>query len=215
MTLGEKNVEALVDAGLVYDLADIYTLTKERLLELERFADISAQKLIDAIAAKKEPPLERFLFGLGIRHIGTQTAIDVVAAFENLDALVRATIDELRAVDGVGEVVAESMVAWFADEDNIALLGKFAQLGVRPRYERKSGALTGMSFVITGTLEDMSRDEAADKIRTHGGVFQSAVVKDTTYLVAGGKVGASKLAKAQKYGTEIIDEQRLKKLLGE
>lgn len=212
-TLGEKNVEALVDAGLVSDLADIYTLTKGQLLELERFADISAQKLINAIADKKQPPLERFLFGLGIRHVGTQTAIDLVAAFENLDALTHATIDQLRAVDGVGEVVAESVIAWFADEDNITLLDKFKQLGVEPNYEKKSGALAGISFVVTGSLQSMSRDEAADKIRALGGTFQSAVAKDTTYLVAGGKVGASKLKKAQQYGTGVITEARLMELL--
>ncbi len=212
-TLGEKNVEALVDAGLVSDLADIYTLTKGQLLELERFADISAQKLINAIADKKQPPLERFLFGLGIRHVGTQTAIDLVVAFESLEKLVHATIDQLRAVDGVGEVVAESVVAWFADEDNIALLDKFASLGVVPFYEKKSGSLVGKSFVITGSLESMSRDQAADQIRALGGTFQSAVAKDTTYLVAGGKVGASKLKKAQQYGTGVITEARLMELL--
>ena len=212
-TLGEKNVEALVDAGLVNDLADIYTLTKDQLFGIERFAEISAQKLVDAIAAKKQPPLERFLFGLGIRHVGTQTAIDLVAAFENIDRLIDATIDQLRAVDGVGEVVAESVVAWFADEDNIALLDKFKYLGVTPHYEQKTGALLGKNFVITGSLETMSRDEAADKIRALGGVFQSSVSKDTTYLVAGGKVGASKLKKAEQYGTKVITEADLLDIL--
>ena len=212
-TLGEKNVEALVNAGLVADLADIYTLTKEQLLELERFADISAQKLVDAIADKKQPPLERFLFGLGIRHVGVQTAIDLVGKFESLEALETATIDQLRDIDGIGEVVAESLAAWFADEDNLALLEKFTNLGVAPHFEKKLGGLVGVNFVVTGTLESMSRDEAADKIRSLGGTFQSAVAKDTTYLVAGGKVGASKLAKAKKYGTEVIDEARLRELL--
>ena len=212
-TLGEKNVEALVDAGLVNDLADIYTLTKDQLLGIERFAEISAQKLVDAIAAKKQPSLERFLFGLGIRHVGTQTAIDLVAAFENIDRLIDATIDQLRAVDGVGEVVAESVVAWFADEDNLALLDKFKYLGVTPHYEQKTGALLGKNFVITGSLETMSRDEAADKIRALGGVFQSSVSKDTTYLVAGGKVGASKLKKAEQYGTKVITEADLLEIL--
>ena len=212
-TLGEKNVEALVDAGLVNDLADIYTLTKDQLFGIERFAEISAQKLVDAIAAKKQPPLERFLFGLGIRHVGTQTAIDLVAAFENIDRLIDATIDQLRAVDGVGEVVAESVVAWFADEDNLALLDKFKYLGVTPHYEQKTGALLGKNFVITGSLETMSRDEAADKIRALGGVFQSSVSKDTTYLVAGGKVGASKLKKAEQYNTKVITEADLLDIL--
>lgn len=206
-TLGEKNVEALVEAGLVNDLADIYRLTKDDLLQLERFADISAQKLIDAIADKKHPNLERFLYGLGIRHIGAQTAIDLANRFESIERLALVTIDELREVDGVGEIVAESVVAWFADEDNMKLLQKFADLGVAPQFNRKSGRLVGQSFVITGTLQSMGRDAAADNIRELGGTFQTAVAKDTTYLVAGGKVGASKLKKAEQYGTKIIDEQ--------
>ena len=212
-TLGEKNVEALVEAGLVNDLADIYRLTKDDLLQLERFADISAQKLIDAIAAKKQPALERFLFGLGIRHVGAQTAIDLANHFESIKKLSQATIDELREVDGVGEIVAESIVAWFADEDNMALLEKFADLGVTPQFSQKSDRLAGQSFVITGTLQSMGRDVAAEKIRNLGGTFQTAVAKDTTYLVAGGKVGASKLKKAEQYGTKIIDEQTLLELI--
>ena len=212
-TLGEKNVEALVEAGLVNDLADIYRLTKDDLLQLERFAEISAQKLIDAIAAKKQPALERFLFGLGIRHVGAQTAIDLANHFESLEAMSRATIDELREVDGVGEIVAESIVAWFADEDNVTLLEKFADLGVTPQFSQKSDRLAGQSFVITGTLQSMGRDAAVEKIRNLGGTFQTAVAKDTTYLVAGGKVGASKLKKAEQYGTKIIDEQTLLELI--
>ena len=206
-SLGEKNVEALVDAGLVRDLADIYLLEKKQLLALERFAEISAQKLITAIADKKHPNLERFLYGLGIRHIGAQTAIDLANRFESIERLALATIDELREVDGVGEIVAESVVAWFADEDNMKLLQKFADLGVAPQFNRKSGRLVGQSFVITGTLQSMGRDAATDKIRELGGTFQTAVAKDTTYLVAGGKVGASKLKKAEQYGTKIINEQ--------
>ena len=212
-TLGEKNVEALVEAGLVNDLADIYKLTKDDLLGLERFAEISAQKLIDAIADKKQPALERFLFGLGIRHVGTQTAIDLTNHFESVEKLSQATIDELREVDGVGEIVAESIVAWFADEDNVTLLEKFANLGVTPQFTKKSGSLTGQSFVITGTLQSMGRDAAAEMIRNLGGTFQTAVAKDTTYLVVGGKVGASKLKKAEQYGTKIIDEQTLLEII--
>ena len=212
-TLGEKNVEALVDAGLMQDLADIYLLKKEQLLELDRFAEISAQKLIDAIAAKKQPALERFLYGLGIRHIGAQTAIDLANHFESIENLSRAMIDDLRQVDGVGEIVAESIVAWFADEDNVKLLEKFTALGVMPQFSKKSGQLLGQSFVITGTLQSMGRDAAAEKIRALGGTFQTAVAKDTTYLVAGGKVGASKLKKAEQRGTKIINEQELLDLL--
>lgn len=212
-TLGAGNVIALVDSELVKNLTDIYTLSVDDLLELERFGKVSAAKLIAAIADKKQPPLERFIFGLGIRHVGIQTAVDVANHFESLGALVHTTIDELKAVDGIGEVVAESIVAWFSDEDNLALLNKFAKLGVAPHYEKKSGKLVGKNFVVTGTLESMGRDEAADKIRVLGGTFQSSVAKDTDYLVAGGKVGASKLKKAEQYGTKIINEKEFLELL--
>ncbi|UTX51594.1 NAD-dependent DNA ligase LigA [Candidatus Saccharibacteria bacterium TM7i] len=213
-TLGEKNVTALVDAGLVKDLADIYALTYEDVVQLERFADISARKLVDAIQAKKTPTLERFIVGLGIRHVGAQTAIDLAAQFESIDALSEATLEDLMQVEGIGGVVAESIAAWFGDEANALLLEKFKALGVAPVYKRKEGGLVGKSFVVTGTLQSMSRDEAADKVRALGGDFQSAVAKGTTYLVAGGKVGASKLSKAEKYGTEVIDEAAFLKLIG-
>ncbi|MEO5690564.1 MAG: NAD-dependent DNA ligase LigA [Candidatus Saccharimonadales bacterium] len=212
-TLGEKNVVALVDAGLVTDLADIYALTIEQLLELDRFADISANKLIAAIQEKKSPTFDRFLYGLGIRHVGTQTAIDLVKAFGGLDTIGRATIDELRAVDGVGEVVAESISAWFADDDNVQLLEKFTLLGVKSYVEKTGSVLTGINFVVTGTLETMSREEAAEKIRKLGGSFQSSVAKDTTYLVTGGNVGASKLKKAEQFGTKIIDEKEFLRII--
>jgi len=212
-TLGEKNVVALVDAGYVKDLADIFTLTKDELLQLDRFADVSAQKLVDAITAKQSPPLERLLYGLGIRHVGVQTAIDLVSHFHSLEKLSVASLEELQSVDGVGRVVAESITAWFADEDNLKMLTKLNSSGVKPHYEVKSGKLTGQSFVVTGTLESMSRDQAAERIRALGGTFQSAVAKDTTYLVAGGKVGASKLKKARAYGTKVIDEAAFLKLM--
>ena len=213
-TLGEKNVITLVEAGLVSDLADIYALTKQQVLQLDRFADISAQKLIDAIAEKKQPPLERFVYGLGIRHVGTQTAIDIVNAFGSLDALQHATIDQLEAVDGVGKVVAESILGWFADPDNEALLEKFDSLSVKPVFHKQTGKFVGQNFVVTGTLASMSRDQAADSIRALGGTFQTAVAKDTTYLVAGANVGASKLKKAQGYGTIVINEQQFIELVG-
>lgn len=212
-TLGEKNVVALVEAGFVADLADIYSLTKEQLLTLDRFAEISASKLISAIQDKKHPQLEKFIYGLGIRHVGAQTAVDLAKTFESIDGLQHASGDELEAIEGVGTVVAESILGWFADEDNILLLEKFKDLGVHPVYKKAAGKLVGQNFVVTGTLETMGRDEAADKIRQQGGTFQTSVAKDTTYLVAGGNVGASKLEKAKKYGTKIIDEQALLALL--
>lgn len=212
-TLGAKNVNALVESGLVSDLADIYTLTKEQLLQLDRFADISANKLIDAIAATKEPTLERFVYGLGIRHVGVQTAIDIVTHFGSLDAIAHATIEELKSIDGVGVVVAESLAAWFADEDNIALLEKFKTVGVRPKYQQKNGALTGKKFVVTGTLVSMSRDDAAERIRALGGTFQTSVGKDTDYLVMGSNAGESKRKKAEQYNCTVLNEAEFQKFL--
>jgi DNA ligase (NAD+) len=212
-TLGEKNVVALVDAGYVHDLADIYTLTVAQLLELDRFAEISARKLVAAIQAAKTPKFEKFIFGLGIRHVGAQTAVDLARHFQSIEALQQTNLEELLAIEGIGTVVAESIVAWFVSEESEALLSKFARLGVTPHYEQTSGKLAGQNFVITGTLTSMSRDEAADKIRALGGTFQTSVAKDTTYLVAGGKVGASKLAKAEKYGTKVMSEEEMLELL--
>lgn len=214
--LGEKNVAALVDAKLARSLADIYTLTKDQVIDLERFADVSAGKLVAAIADKKLPELPRFIYGLGIRHVGSQTAIDLAEHFGSLEKLASATIDELLQVEGIGEVVAESIVAWFTDPDNQALLEEFNKLGVKPRYESHArGPLHGKSFVITGTMEEMSRDKAAEKIISLGGKFQNSVGKDTSYLVVGQNVGASKLQKAEKLGTKQISEKDLIKMLRE
>ena len=130
-----------------------------------------------------------------------------------MDKLQRARIEQLEDIDGIGKVVAESVVAWFVDEGNIALLEKFERVGVHPHFQKKTGRLIGKSFVITGSLESMSRDQAADRIRALGGTFQTSVAKDTIYLVAGGKVGASKLKKAESYGTKVIDEAALLEMI--
>ncbi len=212
--LGEKNVVLLVDEGLVKDLADIYALKEEDLLKLERFAEVSASKLVDAISKKKNPPLARFLVGLGIRHVGAQTAIDLAEAFGSLESISRASFDELAEIDGVGEVVAHSIGEWFANEANTELLDKFVQLGVEPEEAEKiDGPLAGKSFVVTGKLESMGRDEAAEKIRELGGRFQSSVGKETNYLVYGEKLGNSKRAKAEKYGTQLLSEDEFIKML--
>jgi len=150
-TLGDKNVIALVENGLVGDLADIYKLKVEQLLNLDRFAEISAHKLVDAIQNAKSPKLERFIYGLGIRHVGIQTAIDLANKFGSIEGLQVATIDQLQEVDGVGIVVAESIVAWFADPDNELLLTKFTELGIKPIYKKLTGKLDGKSFVVTGS----------------------------------------------------------------
>jgi DNA ligase (NAD+) len=212
--LGEKNVIALLQAGLIKDSADIFTINKEDLLKLERFADISADKLVNAIQSKKNPPLDRFVYGLGIRQIGTQTAIDIANYFHAFDKLQEATIDELSEIEGIGEVVAESVVEWFARPINKKLLAKFSNNGVRPQTAHPpEGPLTGVSIVVTGSLDSMSREEAAERIRAKGGKFQSSVSQETDYLVVGGSVGESKLKRARELGTKQIDEVELLKML--
>lgn len=204
-SLGQKNIEVLVDAGLVEDLADIYNLKFEDVVNLERFAELSTNNLINAIKDAKKPELAKFIFGLGIRHVGLQTAIDLANHFKSFDNISNADFDELNSIDGVGIKVAESILGWFLDENNIKTLSKFKQFGVLPWHKNSIvGSLSGKSFVITGTLSGISRDEAADKIRSLGGTFQSSVGKNTTYLVAGGKIGKSKLEKAKKFGTKVI-----------
>jgi DNA ligase (NAD+) len=212
--LGEKNVLALLGAKLIRDPADLYSLTKEQLLQLDRFAEISASKLVAAIQEKKHPSLARFVFALGIRQVGAQTAVDLANHFGSLQKIQTATVDELQAVEGVGEVVAESIMTWFATDRHQELLAKFANVGVATQTVVKTGGpLEGKGFVITGSLGSMEREEAGDKIRALGGIFQSSVGKGTTYLVVGDEPGASKVAKAQKLGTKIIDEAELLKLL--
>jgi DNA ligase (NAD+) len=212
--MGEKNVAVLVDTGLVQDLADIYTLTKGQVILLDRFAELSTSNLITAIAASKSPELPRFIYGLGIRHVGAQTAIDLAEQFGSLKALQEASLDALLNVNGVGEVVAESVVAWFAEPDNQTLLAKFGIVGVTPHYvSRVTGPLYGKTFVVTGTLHNMSRDAVAERVRALGGTFQSSVGKDTMYLVVGDNVGASKLVKAEKLGIQRLSEADLLHLL--
>jgi DNA ligase (NAD+) len=170
--------------------------------------------LVKAIQGKKSPPLPRFIYGLGIRHIGTQTAIDLATHFKTLNKLSNSTIDGLAEVEGIGEVVAEALVEWFEEPQNKKLLEKFDKLGVKPESAREiKGPLTGKNFVVTGSLESMSREEAGERIRALGGTFQSSVGKETDYLVVGANVGASKLAKADKLGTRQIDEDKFLKML--
>ncbi len=183
-------------------------------MELDRFAEVSANKLVSAIQEKKNPQLNRFIYGLGIRHVGVQTAIDLANHFKTLTALSVATIDQLSEVEGIGEVVAESVVEWFAEPRNQEMLSKFEQNGVTTQdVTHIGGKLSGQSFVVTGSLDTMGRQEAGEKIRALGGTFQSSVGKDTDYLVVGGNVGASKLAKADKFGTKQLTEEEFLKML--
>lgn len=212
--LGEKIAEQLLQKGLVNDPADVFELTPGDFLQLEGFAEVSANKLYKEIQDHREIDLGRFINGLGIRHVGEETAEDLARAFGTIDAFRRASLDDLLAVEGIGEVVAASIIQWFHDKQNAKQLDHLLKrVHVRPASKREvSGPLVGTTWVITGTLESMSREEAKDKIKALGGDISESVSKKTTYVVVGGNPG-SKYDKAQKLGVSILDENEfLKKI---
>jgi len=210
--LGEKIVEMLIVEGLISDAADLFALTEGDLVPLERFADKSAANLIDAIKAKKKVPFSRFLYALGIRHVGAVTASLLAARFQNLEKLEHASEEDLAKVEGIGIVVGKSIVHWFRDKKNLVLLAKLKKHGVNYTEIRIQNRLNGKTFVITGSLAVMSREETEEKIRLLGGKASGSVSKETDYLVVGENPG-SKLAKAESFGVKIITEEDLIKLL--
>ena len=212
--LGEKNVNLLVDAGLLKSLVDLYRLQKSDLIKLERFGELSATKLLSAIEGTKQAPLAKFITALGIRHVGAQTAVALADAFQSLEALRDATEEELLKIPDIGLTVSESILAYFADEDNLKQLDDFTSLGVDPIYINHDNApLKGQSFVVTGTLTDLGREEAEDLLREKGATVTSSVTKNTTALIAGAKPGASKVTKAEKLGIKIISEAEFRELI--
>lgn len=212
--LGEKNVNLLVDAGLLKSLVDLYRLQKSDLIKLERFGELSATKLINAIEGTKQAPLAKFITALGIRHVGAQTAVALADAFQSLEALRDATEEELLKIPDIGLTVSESILAYFADEDNLKQLDDFAAFGVCPVYVNHDNApLKGQSFVVTGTLTDLGREEAEDLLREKGATVTSSVTKNTTALIAGAKPGASKVTKAEKLGIKVISEAEFRELI--
>ena len=212
--LGEKNVNLLVDAGLLKSLVDLYRLQKSDLINLERFGELSATKLLNAIEGTKQASLAKFITALGIRHVGAQTAVALADAFQSLEALRDATEEELLKIPDIGLTVSESILAYFADEDNLRQLDDFASLDVHPVYVNHDNApLKGQSFVVTGTLTDMGREEAENLLREKGATVTSSVTKNTTALIAGAKPGASKVTKAEKLGIKIISEAEFRELI--
>ena len=212
--LGEKNVNLLVDAGLLKSLVDLYRLRKSDLIKLERFGELSATKLLNAIEGTKQAPLAKFITALGIRHVGAQTAVALADTFQSLEALRDATEEELLKIPDIGLTVSESILAYFADEDNLKQLDDFASLGVHPVYVNHDNApLKGQSYVVTGTLTDLGREEAEDLLREKGATVTSSVTKNTTALIAGAKPGASKVTKAEKLGIKVISEAEFRELI--
>ncbi|MBQ3306393.1 NAD-dependent DNA ligase LigA [Candidatus Saccharibacteria bacterium] len=212
--LGEKNVAALVDAKLVGSIADLYRLKPEKIASLERFAELSAKNLTDALEASKTAPLNKFITALGIRHVGAQTATTLANEFKSIENLKNATEEELLEIPDIGKIVAESILAYFADEDNLKLLEELDELGVKPTFEDlKDAPLAGKSYIISGTLASAGREEAEDKLRQLGATITKSVTKTTTALIVGEKPGKSKTDKAAKLNIPVIDEKEYLKLL--
>lgn len=212
--LGEKNVAALVDAGLVHSIADLYRLTIPQVASLGRFAKLSAKKLVQSVEDSKHPPLAKFIAALGIRHVGTQTAVTLAQGFSTIEKLQEATEDDLLKMPDIGKIVAESILAWFADEDNLKLLEELKGLGVEPQYvDVASLPLAGQSYIVSGTLESMGREEAEDRLRALGASVTGGVTKTTTALILGSKPGKSKLEKAEKLGISTLSETEFLKLV--
>ena len=214
--LGDKIVDQLVDRGLVKDVADLYDLTAEQVAGLERMAEKSAANLVEAIAGSRGTSLPRVLFGLGIRHVGRALAETLAGEFGSLETLAKADTERLLEAPDVGPEVAASIVEWFANAANRALVEKLRKHGIDPRRKKPTGGgpLAGKTVVITGELAGMTREEAQEAVRRAGGKAAGSVSKNTDYLVAGAKPGSAKMRAAEKHGTKILDEEAFLKLLG-
>jgi DNA ligase (NAD+) len=210
--LGEKIIDQLLNEGVISDAGDFFALTEGDLLPLERFADKSAENLVKAIQDRKKVSFSRFLYGLGIRHVGAVIASLLATRFRTLEVLQSTNLEELSQIEGIGEVVAQSIYGWFREKQNVKLLKKLASFDVGYEKVKIENKLAGLTFVITGSLESMSREEAEEKIRFLGGQASNSVSKETDYLVLGKNPG-SKLAKAKKLGIKIIAEKELLNML--
>lgn len=214
---GPAIIDQLLEAGMVTSIADFYALKKEDLETLDRLGEKSAENLITAVESRKTIPLHRFLFALGIRHVGAQTATEIAQHFTTLKNVQQATAEEIAAIHGIGEKAAEALSAYMQNPENSAMIERILQLGVviedAVQNEQGAGKLSGETFVITGTLETISRQELKERIQQHGGKVASAVSASTSYVVAGEKAG-SKLKKATERGIPVIDEHEILRKIG-
>ena len=215
--LGDKLVDQLVDANVVRVLPDLYKMGLVALASLDRMADKSAQNVLAALEKSKKTTLPRFLFGLGIRHVGEATAKDLAKHFGNLDDIMNASVEQLLQVNDVGPVVAESLHTFFAQPHNREVVEQLRACGVHweegEAPQQGEMPLAGMTVVLTGTLPTLSRDEAKDMLEAAGAKVSGSVSKKTSYVVAGAEAG-SKLTKAEELGVTVLDEAGMLALLG-
>lgn len=213
-TVGPKIITRLKDEGLISDAADLFTLEEGDLNTLERFGEKSAENIIASIQDHKKIPLAKFIFALGINNVGEQTSEDLAEHFRSLDKLQSASADEINSIENIGPIVSQSVFDWFRHFENNKYVKKLLNSGVQIVNPAKkvAGKLTGKTFVITGTLETMSRDEAKAKIKALGGKVTESVSAKTDYVVVGADPG-SKHVKAQKLGVTILDEKQFLNLI--
>ena len=219
-SIGDKTIELLFEKGLVKDVADLYSLTFDDIYQLEGFKELSTENILKGIEASKEIPFENILFGLGIRFVGRTVAEKLAQHFKTMDKLSDASFDELIEVPEIGERIAESVVNYFDDQDNQALVDRLKQAGlqfevVEKEVELKGNALEGKSLVVSGVFSNFGRDEIKEVITQHGGKVVSAISGKVDILVAGDNMGPSKKAKAEKLGVQIIDEEAFIKMIAE
>ncbi|GMN09127.1 NAD-dependent DNA ligase LigA [Croceitalea sp. MTPC9] len=210
--LGGETVELLFNEGLIQNYADLYTLTKDQVMPLERMAEKSAENLVNGVAASKSIPFERVLFGLGIRYVGETVAKKLAKAYKNIDALMTASEEELVAVDEIGGRIAESVVQFFADDNNREVVERLKSYGLQfslseEQLQNQSDTLKGKTFVVSGVFETLGRTELKKLIEDNGGKVASSISSKTSYLLAGDKMGPSKKTKAENLGVPIISEQ--------
>ncbi|OGN00988.1 MAG: hypothetical protein A3I26_02525 [Candidatus Yanofskybacteria bacterium RIFCSPLOWO2_02_FULL_43_10] len=213
--IGPRIIDQLMAAGLIRDSADLFSLKKEDLLNLERFADKSAENVIDAIRSKKKVALNKFIYSLGIDHVGEETGFVLAKKFKTLKSIAEAGLEELQNVPDVGPVVAQSIYDWFQKPYNKNILSKFKKAGIRvieEKVTKESAKFVGKTFVLTGTLESLGRDEAKDKIRELGGDVSGSVSKNTDYVITGSEPG-SKYDEAEKLGIKIVNEKEFLEML--
>lgn len=215
---GSETVEHLFNAGLIRNVADLYTLKWEDVAVLERWAEKSAKNLIDSIADSNKVPYSRVLFGLGIRYVGETVAKKIAVAFPSIDLLEQATVEDLVLVDEIGERIAQSVVDFFRKEENVEIINKLKSFGIQ--FEQKqntsvsgSDKLKGLTIVISGTFEKYSRDEYKGLIEANGGKNSGSISAKTNYLLAGANMGPAKLEKAQKLGVAILNEDEFLKMI--
>ncbi len=210
--LGEKIVTQLIEEGLIEDAADLFALTEGDLMPLERFAETSAKNLVESINEHKKVSFRRFLYGLGIRHVGAITASDITRKFRKLEDIQSASLEDLQAIDGIGDVASESIYKWFRNKKNLEFLKKLKANGVEIVYEPVRNKLEGKTFVLTGSLNTITRDEAEELIRINGGNASGSVSKSTDFVVVGDNPG-SKADKAERLGIKILSGEDFLKMV--